>query len=412
MAAASVAAPALTGTAAHAAPQAQRIPLRLSLPAPTGPYRVGVTDLHLVDHSRPDPYMTGQPYRELMVSVTYPADDIRGHERSGWLTPGLAAVAGERYDPLVDERPGLVDWAGARTHAYTNAPVKTVEGGWPILVRPLEHWGSASHIRIAMAEMASRGYIVVASEPTFETPVLFPGGRSVPADPAANPPTDFPDLVQFVREKVYGSRVADARFVLDQLQSLQNGKNADISGQVLPRGLRRALDLQRVGVFSGGWSTGLMSLQLLHDDPRIDAAFVGDTVVSVQDENSDLRLPWLPAVRVDRPTFVMGPTLVGADPMWDSQWQNLHGWRRETELVDAGQFSFLDFQSLLPQIQVGLGQPAEKYSAFIGTIAPGESLRTQHTYLAAFFDKFLRGRDNRLLDGPSKRFPAVRFTRR
>jgi hypothetical protein len=70
-----------------------------------------------------------------------------------------------------------------------------------------------------------------------------------------------------VREKVYGSRVADARFVLDQLQSLQNGKDPGISGQALPRGLRRALNLQWVGVFSGGWSTGLMSLQLLHDDP-------------------------------------------------------------------------------------------------------------------------------------------------
>lgn len=44
------------------------------LPRPTGPFGVGSTILHLVDRSRTDPWAPdASPYRELMVSVRYPA---------------------------------------------------------------------------------------------------------------------------------------------------------------------------------------------------------------------------------------------------------------------------------------------------------------------------------------------------
>jgi hypothetical protein len=196
------------------------------------------------------------------------------------------------------------------------------------------------------------------------------------------------------------------------LQAIRSGANPDASGQSLPPGLRRAVDLRRAGVFGGGWSTGLMSLQLAQDDPRVDAAFVGDTGVSVPDQASGLRLPWLPPVQVNRPAFVMRPALASEDPMWDAQWRKLRGWRRETALVNAGEFSFLDFQWVLPQIQSGLDLPADRFTGFIGTIDPRESLATQHAYLAAFFGEHLLARDSPLLDGPSAHFPAVRFTRR
>lgn len=351
-----------------------------------------------MDRSRPDPYLPAQPYRELAVSITYPAEEAPGCGRAGWLTPGLAPHAAERYDRLVPDRPGAVDWGGIRTHAWTGAPVKAVDGGWPVLVRPLEHYGSATHIRIAAAEMASRGYVVVASEPTYETPVRFPDGRMVPASPATDPPADFDGLISFVREKVYGSRVADARFVLDRLPSIGSG------------GLGRAVDLRRVGTFGGGWSAGSMSLKLMHDDPRVRAAFVGDTAVSHADA-SGRRAPWVTAVRVDRPVFVMRPGLPDEDPFWDDQWRHLRGWRRETSLAGAGTFSFLDLQALLPRIRSGLGLPARTYVPYVGTIRRA-SLRAQFAYMAAFFGEHLSGRGSPLLDGPSPRHPAVRFTRR
>ncbi|WNI23298.1 hypothetical protein [Streptomyces sp. ITFR-16] len=44
------------------------------LPRPTGPFGVGSTTLRLVDRSRPEPWAPdASPYRELMITVRYPA---------------------------------------------------------------------------------------------------------------------------------------------------------------------------------------------------------------------------------------------------------------------------------------------------------------------------------------------------
>ena len=52
--------------------------LRPTLPPPTGNPHIGVVPLHLVDRSRPDPWVSSQPVRELMVSVWYPARRTHG----------------------------------------------------------------------------------------------------------------------------------------------------------------------------------------------------------------------------------------------------------------------------------------------------------------------------------------------
>jgi hypothetical protein len=54
--------------------------------------------------------------------------------------------------------------------------------------------------------------------------------------------------------------------------------------------------------------------------------------------------------------------------------------------------------------------PAVRTKA-IGTIDPATAIRTQQAYIAAFFDRWLRGRDNHLLDRPSPAYPAMEFVR-
>ena len=64
---------------------------RLTLPAPTGPHRLGTVSLHLVDRSRPDPVAGPGRYRELMASVWYPA--ARDDKTSGGAVDARRAVA-------------------------------------------------------------------------------------------------------------------------------------------------------------------------------------------------------------------------------------------------------------------------------------------------------------------------------
>lgn len=59
------------------------------LPAPSGPHPIGTVALHLVDRSRPDPVAGPGHYRELVVSVWYPARDVTRYPRAVWLADPL-----------------------------------------------------------------------------------------------------------------------------------------------------------------------------------------------------------------------------------------------------------------------------------------------------------------------------------
>src|SRR5687767_3944665 len=89
----------LTALAAPGAAVAAEVPAlraagtaRLVLPAPTGPHRIGTVALHLVDRSRPDPWVPEVAVRELMVQVWYPARDVRRFPRAPWVSPAFAAL--------------------------------------------------------------------------------------------------------------------------------------------------------------------------------------------------------------------------------------------------------------------------------------------------------------------------------
>ncbi len=77
-----------TAPSSHHSPRPQ-----LTLPVPAGPYRIGTVSLHLVDHSRRDPWLAAAQPRELMVSVWYPARD---DGRYPW-APWMPRAAGERF---------------------------------------------------------------------------------------------------------------------------------------------------------------------------------------------------------------------------------------------------------------------------------------------------------------------------
>jgi predicted dienelactone hydrolase len=65
-------------------------------------------------------------------------------------------------------------------------------------------------------------------------------------------------------------RVADTKYVLRTLERLAAGQNPDAEQRTLPRGLGRALDLRKVGMFGyslGGFAAG----ETMVTDRRIDA---------------------------------------------------------------------------------------------------------------------------------------------
>ncbi|HEY8982558.1 MAG TPA: hydrolase [Streptomyces sp.] len=366
---------AATLTTATTSPATAATGIRLTLPAPSGPHPVGTTSLHLVDPSRPDPWKPDRPHRELMISVRYPARTVEGHCPAPQMLPGEAAGFAE-LNSLAGVPADRIDWSATRTHAHTAAPMTT--GPHPVILYSPGAGDPRTLGTTLCDDLASRGYVVVMIDHTYDGPaVQFPGGRvekSVLPEEYGKAYPDEARITELLRKTV-AVRVADTRFVLDEL----------------PRRLRGAVDPDRIGAFghSGG---GFTALQTTHDDPRIKAAADLDGVIAyVQNDSTPGNLSTVAAEGLDRPFLLMGED--GNDlttvPSWNSLWRHSTGPRRGLTLKGAGHATFTDAEALVPQIARRLGLPHETVVALIGTIAPRRAITLQRDCLAAFFDHYL-----------------------
>ncbi|CCH31079.1 hypothetical protein ABZ816_02280 [Actinosynnema sp. NPDC047251] len=368
----------------------------IGLPAPTGPHPVGHATAHLVDRSRPDPWVADRPYREVMVSLWYPARRAEHRPRAPYRTAAEAAHADRRL-PEIGLPSGALDWTGP-THAREGAPVDRRGGRYPVVLYSSGHLASRTLGTGVAEDLASRGYVVVAVDHTHEAAeVEFPGGRVEVGSVPVPTGLDDPWFVEFHR-RTMDARVKDLRFVLDRLATLPA-----VSG---------ALDLTRVGMF-GVSAGGATAIELMYHDRRVRAGADLDSGLSY-DPYGEV-LPPVAVEGLDRPVLLMGSEQSGlshrTDPSLASFWRNQRGWKLDLLLRGSNHPSFSDRQVFVPRLgAAGLLTP-EQVSRHVGTIDPARSVEAQRTYLAAFFDRFLRGRAEHLLDGPSPRYPEVEFRR-
>ncbi|MFI6478223.1 alpha/beta hydrolase family protein [Nonomuraea sp. NPDC050663] len=365
-------------------------PVRVSLPAPGGPYPVGTVAVRLVDRSRPDPLVRARPYRELMVSLWYPAKP-GGGPRAPHMSP-LAAADWDRHSaPPMGIGKGAVDWAGTRTTARVGAPVERRAGRLPVVLFGSGDGGPRTLGTTLVEDLASRGYLVVTVDHTYEADqVEFPGRRLVRALPL--PAKLTPEVIEKLLAKHARARLADMRFVLDQVGVLARGRGIG----AVPVGMPGAPDMTRVGAL-GQSLGGSVAAQLTRDDRRVDAgvnldgAYVGEVA-----ERGVAR----PFMQLAAETHTRE-----SEPSWKSFWRASTGWKRELRFKGAAHGSFTDLQALLPQVAARV--PGVPLADFVGMADPGRSVAAQRAYVAAFFDLHLRGKATRLFEGSDPRFPGV-----
>ncbi|MFE5037506.1 alpha/beta hydrolase family protein [Streptomyces sp. NPDC056683] len=372
-------------------------PVRLTLPAPGGPHPVGTVSLRLVDTARADPWITAQPYRELMISIRYPARDAGGHPRAPQMLPGEAAGF-TAVNNLADVPADKVDWAATRTHAHEDAPADRDHGPYPVVCYSPGTGDPRSLGTTLCDDLASRGYVVVMLDHTYDaTAVQFPGRRVEHTVLPAEYDKAYPDKkrIRALLKKTIDVRVADTRFLLDALP------------RALPRALRGTLDLDRVGMF-GHSAGGFTALQTMHDDRRIAAGANMDGVVAyVPDDGDPGHLSTVAAEGLDRPFLLLGKD--GNDlstvPSWNALWRHSRGPREGLTLCGAEHATFTDEEALIPQIARRLGLPRATVVKNIGTITPARAIPVERACLASFFDRRLHGRE---VAGPSATAPEVR----
>ncbi|WLQ49986.1 esterase [Streptomyces poriferorum] len=380
------------------------------LPRPTGPFGVGSTILHLVDRSRTDPWAPdASPYRELMVSVRYPAAPRGAAPRVPQMPAAAAAHFGgpEGAAALnLGMAPGSADWGATLSHARQDAPVHPRAGRLPVVLYSPGLGDPRTWNTALVDDLASHGYAVVTVDHTYEaTEVEFPGGRLATMRIFDGAPPSDPDAVSALLRKVVAVRVADTRFVLDRLPELNRTRFGDV------------LDLRRIGMF-GHSAGGFTTAQAMHDDRRIRAGInmdgQMDYVGGALPDGS--RLSTVALEGLDRPLLLMGTESEGSgdyrqQPSWAAFWRNTRGWKANVTLTGSRHASYTDAQVLLPQLARQGAEPGDGLTAAVGTVRPDRAAAAGRAYVTSFFGRWLRGHDDHLLDGPSGRFPEMVFSR-
>ncbi|WP_243769055.1 alpha/beta hydrolase family protein [Streptomyces cyanogenus] len=404
---------------ASAAVTAPAWPVRLELPRPTGPYPLGITELHLVDRTRRGPWWAGDAageFRELMVSVWYPADRATAKDGPGasYMRAGVAAVFGAGAAKILGVGEGAIDWAGFGTHARVGVAAVSRPGRVPVVLYSPGMYNERTLDTTAAEELASHGYVVITVDPVHEAhAVEFPDGRVIEPAPALGAIEADADRSRAALEV----RVADIPFVLDQLAVLAHGGNPDAGKRPLPRGLGEALDLARIGMF-GHSLGGMTTAEAMGVDRRIRAGVNLDGPLGYDWADPELLLP-VARTGLDRPFLQMGawlgvpsgrlPHTHEHSPSWRAMWRNSTGWKRDLWTEAAEHNSFTDYQTVLPGLAERLTLPKGLLSRMVGTVDPARFTMSRRAYLTAFFDQHLRGRHQPLLDGPSPLHPYVRF---
>jgi dienelactone hydrolase len=209
---------------------------------------VGSAIFHWTDPKRAEVFTDDpQDRREVVAQAWYPTE-----------TPGPPVPYFEAQGKLpayVDPFPGLFygDFDKVDTHASASPPVSAERPTWPVLVF-LPGWGSPREDYSAVcADLASRGYVVVALSHPYESAVsVLADGRVVGAAAGAS-------ILGANMGDMTPIRAADSSFVLDQLGRL---------AQVEPASpLVGHLDVQHTGIV-GHSMGGAAAAQVVAEDSR------------------------------------------------------------------------------------------------------------------------------------------------
>jgi hypothetical protein len=241
-------------------------------------------------------------------------------------------------------------------------------------------------------DLASRGYVIFASTPTYSANVVaFPDGRVIERAAAATvPDSASPTEAKTTLDRLVDVWAADNIFIMNQLQALAASEPA---GRFTGK-----LDLHAVGVMGHSFG-GASAAETCQLDSRCQAGAdldgwpYGDVI------QAGLQQPFLFMWSV--PGF---PEQAGQQQAErDLQALVRHSTAPIYQLTVQGMrhFNFSDYAVLY--------EPVLRPMRMLGAIDGRRGLQITTTYLAAFFDRYLRGIPTTLLSGSSAEYPEVQF---
>jgi dienelactone hydrolase len=352
------------------------------VPQPTGPYPVGTFSMMLTDPSRTN--KVRHTSHQFMITFWYPAVPQAGLLPGIYVEPqvalrtslyNLTAYGGGNFGSQV---------AAFFSHSLSNAPLATNSIKYPVV---LYSPGYLSHRRDntdKAEDLASWGYVVVGLDNRDTFVSVFPNGTVVYGQSQLSDTGSLAVMVARIEDWLL-----DQKLVLDELEILNAGD---------PR-LGGRLDLDKIGAF--GWSLGgATAAQLCLRDPRCKAGVGFDgTFCETNLLTQTLGVPYLFFCEDDLPAYESPPN-DDRLPVFNHMVTNAY-W---VKLVSTVHASFADPSLIVDSASLRAVWGTPTSGQFL---PPARASQIIRAYLLSFFNKFLKGLDDHLLDGPSPAYPEV-----
>lgn len=366
------------------------------LPAPDGEYSVGTTNMSFADPSRTGVFTSSDQYREIAVRIWYPAGDIRDKKTARFFNNREMS----EYLAQSMQMPNLFGQiALVKTHSYIDAGLSDRQNKYPVLLFSGGYLGFSGQNTVLMESLASHGYIVFAiSHPYEDFASEFPGGKVVRFDTRqvndlqnelVGISKEYPgdtSGAEFEKYQVRHAEISDKsvhiwsddiKFIADQIAGLNNGK--------IESRFENKLDTSAMGVFGHSFG-GAAAGQACLEDGRfkgfinMDGAPFGDSVHTV------IKQPFMIIQGDAHKNFIEA----GYDP-------------RQTNYIEltvngARHLDFTDFTILLPSL---------KYLGALGATGGDYQEEILRNYVTSFFDKYLKGANEPLLEEGLHKYPEV-----
>jgi dienelactone hydrolase len=377
------------------------------LPVPTGPYDVGIKYDYFVDKSRPEPLTPDTTdFQEISVQVWYPAK-ISSDDRpvDYWEN---ASEKGKIISEFWGGLPTFLfnHFSLIKTHSYLDASLSTTEQTYPVLIFNHGSIGLPTLNSVLMEELASNGFIIFSIGHSDYIPFFVkPDGRIKAFDPTSEAllskmrENDDPEvrstayqlmrsrdsheqellLRRFLEKNPQNQKslfrwAEDISFTMNELERLNNG-NGFFSGR---------LDLDRIGVFGVSFG-GAASTQVCVHEKRCKAAISMDCPQFGDFLDNDVSQPIM---------FMSSEQYKGMNDIFLQSKDNPL-YMVMIKNTTHQNFSDVSIWGELFRMQM------------LGKIDGERCLQIQSGYIHAFFEKYLKGIDSKLLSGLSPEYPEV-----
>ncbi|MEM8767519.1 MAG: hypothetical protein AAGE43_08760, partial [Pseudomonadota bacterium] len=155
------------------------------LPAPDGPYAVGVRDFALEDDARPGVFAASEDEpRTLLVRVWYPAASTDGYQTRPYFTAKEAETTAVDTGALLGLPFYFTYLELVQTNSYVDAPLIDVSEPLPVVIYSHGYTSFAGQNTALMETLASHGYLVFSVQHSYDSAsAVLPDGRVIPMDP-------------------------------------------------------------------------------------------------------------------------------------------------------------------------------------------------------------------------------------